>query len=164
MVCRRVVLLVGGLCVAAVLSGAGCSGPADGFSGGRGTVTGTVTIDGQPLPEGCSVLFMAASGGYTGSGPVGAGGSFSVFYKVPAGLPVGDYLVQISPPGPKGEATPTDPVAMGESIRLSKNTANKSPVPSRYSSTGTSGLTFTVQPGSNQADFALTGAAAAAAK
>lgn len=150
------------LCIAAVVAVglAGCGGPADGFTGERGSVSGTVTIDGQPLPEGCSVLFMAANGGYTGSGPVASGGTYTVFYKVSAGMPVGEYLVQISPPGPKGESAPTDPVAMGESMRLSKSTANRSPVPSRYSSTTTSGLTFTLQPGANQADFALTGEAA----
>lgn len=161
---RRGSMLWAVVCLTVGLTAAGCGGPTDGFSGQRGTVTGTVTIDGQPLPEGCSVLFMAASGGYTGSGPVGSGGAYSIFYKVSSGLPVGAYLVQISPPGPKGESTPTDPVAMGESMRLSKKTANKSPVPTRYASTGTSGLTFTVQPGANQADFALTTEAAEAAK
>jgi len=136
----------------------GCGKAADGFSGQRGKVSGKATLAGEPLPAGCQVLFMATKGGFTASGPVGADGAFALEYQVPQGLPVGDYVVQISPPAGGSSAAPVDPAAMAQKMTLQANAkpANDLPFPERYASTSTSGLAFTVQPGVNTFELSLT--------
>lgn len=147
-----------GLLVALVTTVVGCGKAADGFSGQRGKVSGKATLAGEPLPAGCQVLFMATKGGFTASGPVGADGAFALEYQVPQGLPVGDYVVQISPPAGGSSAAPVDPAAMAQKMTLQANAkpANDLPFPERYASTSTSGLAFTVQPGVNTFELSLT--------
>jgi hypothetical protein len=145
------------LLLAVVATVAGCGKAADGFSGQRGKVSGKVTLAGEPLPAGCQVLFVAAKGGFTASGPVGPDGTYALEYQVPAGLPVGDYLVQISPPSGGSTAAPVDPAAMAQKMTLQANAtpASDLPFPERYASTSTSGLAFTVQPGANTFELSL---------
>lgn len=144
---------------ALVLVAAGCgAGASDGYSGPRGQVRGTVTFDGKPVPAGSQVLFMGTKGGYTATGGVGADGSYQLSYQVAAGLPVGEYAVQVTPPANAGGAGPSaDPAAMSEQMKLSAKGggAAKGPFPQRYAAAGTSGLSFTVGAGDNTADFAL---------
>jgi hypothetical protein len=146
-----------GLLLAVVATVVGCGEAADGFSGQRGKVSGKVTLAGEPLPAGCQVLFMATKGGFTASGPVGPDGAFALAYRVPQGLPVGDYVVQIAPPAAGAGATPVDPVAMAEKLGMSAKpkAASGLPFPDRYASTATSGLAFTVQPGANTFELSL---------
>jgi len=136
---------------------AGCGKAADGFSGQRGKVSGKATLAGEPLPAGCQVLFIATKGGFTASGPVGPDGTYALEYQVPAGLPVGDYVVQISPPAGGSSAAPVDPAAMAQKMKLSANAKpdDALPFPQRYASTSTSGLAFTVQPGANTFELSL---------
>ena len=147
-----------GLLLAVIATVVGCGKAADGFSGQRGKVSGKATLAGEPLPAGCQVLFMATKGGFTASGPVGADGAFALEYQVPQGLPVGDYVVQISPPAEGSSAAPVDPAAMAQKMTLQANAkpANDLPFPERYASTSTSGLAFTVQPGANTFELSLT--------
>ena len=56
------------LVIAGLLLSGGCN-PA-GHSGPTGTVTGTVTLDGEPAPEGCTVAFISIDG-HAASGKVG---------------------------------------------------------------------------------------------
>lgn len=137
---------------------AGCGGAADGFSGSRGMVSGKATIAGEPLPAGCQVLFMATRGGFTASGTVGPDGTFSLQYLVPTGLPVGDYVVQIAPPATAAGGASADPAEMAKRMKLSAGgkADDGLPFPSRYTTTATSGLAFTVKPGENTFDLALT--------
>lgn len=146
------------LLLALVTAVVGCGKAADGFAGQRGKVSGKATLAGQPLPAGCQVLFVATKGGFTASGPVGPDGAFALEYQVPQGLPVGDYVVQISPPAGGSSAAPVDPAAMAQKMTLSANAkpASGLPFPERYASTSTSGLAFTVQPGSNTFELSLT--------
>src|SRR5665213_3595126 len=77
----------------------GCSGtPPDGFQGERGQVVGKITLDGQPLPEGCQLRFVSQKGCNVGAGVTSAAGDFWLRYRVNAGLPVGEYSIQIVPP------------------------------------------------------------------
>ncbi len=146
-----------GLLLAVVATVVGCGKAADGFSGQRGKVSGKVTLAGEPLPAGCQVLFVAAKGGFTASGPVGPDGTYALEYQVPAGLPIGDYVVQISPPAGASSAAPVDPAAMAQKMTLSANAKpdDALPFPQRYASTSTSGLAFTVQPGANTFELSL---------
>lgn len=148
------------VCSVLLLSPTGCNfGAADGHTGPRGHVRGTVTFGGKPVPAGSQVLFMGTSGGYTASGVVGADGSYRLDYAVAAGLPVGEYVVQVAPSADTGPAAPSeDPSTMAQRMTLSaQGTAGTatSPFPERYASTGSSGLKFTVEPGDNTADFVL---------
>lgn len=138
---------------------AGCSSESgDGFKGERGQVSGTVTLDGTPLKQGCQVLFIAKVGGYTGAGVVEDGGKYSLRYKYGAGVPVGEYLVQLSAPfEPEPMTEKVDPVQMASKLHLTnknKPTA-ESPFPVEYASTSTSGLMFKVQPNQNTIDIKL---------
>src|SRR5437773_2488660 len=66
---------------------AGCqSGPA------RGDVRGKVTFKGQPVTEGM-ITFINPNGGEGGEMKLGPDGS----YEIPRGLPVGDYIVLVTP-------------------------------------------------------------------
>lgn len=139
----------------------GCGGNSgDGFTGERGSVSGTITLDGQPLVNGCQVLFIADAGGYTAGGVIQDGGKYTLVYGGGSGLPVGDYLVQIAPPIVNTEnAEPVDPSQMAGQLKLNrksgKEASESGPFPSRYGSTSTSGLKFKVAAGQNTADFAL---------
>jgi hypothetical protein len=156
-VARRLVCSIA--CAALVVTAAGCgSGTADGHSGARGQVQGTVTFEGKPVPAGSQVLFMGTKGGYTATGAVAADGTYRLSYQVAAGLPVGEYVVQVAPPADAGGAGPSDdPAAMVQRMNLSAKGAGaaKGPFPDRYAAVGSSGLTFTVGAGDNTADFAL---------
>lgn len=140
-------LLVFGLC--------GCGSTGDGYSGARGKVSGTITIDSKPLQAGCQVLFMSEKG-YTATGTIGEGGNYTLTY--PHGdIPAVEYLVQLT--APTTTATPNvDPLKMAGNIKLSKKgvEGGDQPFPSRYSSTTSSKMSFTVKEGDNKADFALT--------
>jgi hypothetical protein len=154
---RPLVRQAGVVFVALVAAVVGCGKAADGFSGQRGKVSGKATLVGEPLPAGCQVLFIAKQGGYTASGAVGADGTFTVEYQVTQGLPVGDYVVQISPPATTTAAAPVDPAEMARKMTLSADAkpASTLPFPERYGSTSTSGLAFTVQPGVNTFELSL---------
>jgi len=126
---RRLVL------VAAVLAAAGCG------EGSTSTVTGTVTLDGQPLQEGV-VRFVPADGkGQTASAEVKDG-------KFTATLPKGEMRVEFSAPKvvrqTKMYDTPDSPV-VDETVEL---------LPARYNVQST--LKITVKGGSQSEKFDLT--------
>lgn len=144
--------------LACLIGMAGCSPPADGYSGPRGTVAGRLAVDGQPVPDGCRVAFMATRGSFVASGTLQQDGRYKLLYRVAQGLPVGDYVVQLGLPsdyaasiaGPSGGQQSMD---VNEIMKVWKAAM---PFPERYLNTSTSGLRFTVQPGLNTADFELT--------
>src|SRR3989442_1523307 len=78
----------------------GCAGEGDGYSGARGEVTGKVTFEGKPIPEGCKVLFQSNSGKntYTAFGVVNAAGEYVLNYNGTPNLPALTYQVQLFPP------------------------------------------------------------------
>jgi len=140
----------------ALLILAGCGSGGDGYSGPRGTVTGTVTIDGKPLKSGCQVVFMADVG-YTASGVVDETGKYELIYARGEGIPAVEYKVQLAAPVSIGPQE-MDPSKMAEQMKLSKKgkTADSDgPFPTKYASASSSKMTFTVKEGENKADFAL---------
>lgn len=145
----------------AMLFACGCGGSAggDGFKGQRGHVSGTVTLDGAALKEGSQVLFMAKTGGYTGAAVVDSAGKYTLKYRGGDGLPVGEYLVQLSPPVVQETGTSNvDPVQMGSKMALSRKSKPEGTAgdfPSKYKSTATSELFFNVKADQNTADFKL---------
>ncbi|QDV73885.1 hypothetical protein [Botrimarina mediterranea] len=135
---KKVALAAGALLVSV---GAGCNqGPFN------ADVKGTVTLDGKPVPPGV-VIFSAAGGGRNSSrGRIESDGKYFLVTRHNRGIDAGDYRVAVQvyekgdPPGP-GERAP----------------ANLPPlVPEKYLSVDTSGLEYTVEPGSNTIDIAMT--------
>lgn len=143
------------LLLVATCSGCGSSG--DGYSGPRGTVSGTITVDGKPLQSGCQVLFMATKGGYTAAGVVGDGGKYTLTYAQ-GNVPAVEYQVQLTAPVATAAPQQADPAQMGAQMKLTKKAkggASDGPFPAEYGSISTSKMSFTVKEGDNTADFAL---------
>ena len=135
----------------------GCGSSGDGHSGARGSVSGTITLDGKPLKAGCQVLFMSSSGGYTAAGVVGEGGKYTLNYAH-GGIPAVEYQVQLTAPVATAAPQQSDPGQMGAQMKITrkaKGEASDAPFPVQYGSISTSKMSFTVKEGENTADFAL---------
>ena len=121
------------LSLTALLS-AGCGGT------GRGSVRGTITVAGKPLPQG-SITFLPAAGDRD---PVTAAVIDGVYDTGP--MPTGAARITImhsmTPPAPAGGDR--------ASRRLPADTPR---VPPMYHSPDTSGLSLPVQPGANTFDY-----------
>ncbi len=117
----------------------GC-GPG-GYSGPTGKVSGKVSYKGAALPAGTSVAFLSADG-FVAAGVTDAGGAFKLMYNGTENVPVGTYNVQLGPPAVSAPAEFPDP-----SKPLSP--AAKSPFPSKYAASSTSGLQFPIKAGDN---------------
>lgn len=152
----------------AVLAIAGlvlCSGCAPGgYSGPTGTVTGTVTLNGEPVPQGCTVAFVSDAG-HTASGQIGAGGAYQLSVVGKEGsktsdVPVATYKVSVSPPaGDEMSAAEYEKMMEEESAAAgepkAEAPAEAEVIPAKYQSSGTSELSFEVKEGSNTIDIPL---------
>lgn len=123
----------------------GCSGAEP-----VGTVNGHVTLDGQPLSKG-AINFDNRQTRFAVSANLDEQGAYVIRTAEQNGLPPGEYVVAISP------AT----IGTGESplVGDSSNAPNTQakPIPKRYHSAATSGLSATVAVGENPPyDFQLT--------
>lgn len=118
--------------LAAILSG--CSGEP------LGQISGTVTYQGQPVTSG-SVVFEDSSAGISVNAPLGPDGSFTVETFDRDGLPPGTYQVAVSPRGFATEGAPL--------VTPGNESAPASPIPSKYHTPATSGLTREVKVGEN---------------
>jgi len=112
-----------------------------GFSGPTGKVTGKVTLEGTPLPEG-SIITLIATQGYMASGVTAADGSFKLTYAGSENIPAATYKAQLSPPASAAPAELMDP-------SKPLPAAPPEPFPSKYAATTTSELEFTVKEGEN---------------
>lgn len=155
-----------GLCAVLVVAGlalwAGCD--SGGYSGPSGTVSGTVTLNGEPVPQGCTVVFLSDKG-FTATGQVGAGGNYqlSVVGKggsTTSGVPAATYQVSVSPPA-SGEGAEGDYDAIMEEAAKAgegqpeESQAEAEVIPAKYQSSGTSGLSFDVKEGPNTINIPL---------
>jgi hypothetical protein len=110
----------------------GCSGP------NAASVSGNVTLDGQPLTTGM-VSFYPDGDGAPASGSIDANGNYSLSTGTDVGLAPGKYIALVvatkDPPQPydkTGAEIPPIPIT-----------------PGKYGSTNTSDLRFDVKPGKN---------------
>ena len=113
-----------------------------GCGGKPAVVTGTITVDGEPLTQG-SVTFAPSNGGLRASGVIQSDGSYEIRTNRDAGLDIGEYDVA---------------VVSREVIITSSNTPpmpGKYLAPKRYGKVKTSGLHYAVQKGSNIIDIDL---------
>jgi hypothetical protein len=136
MIRRAVYSLILSSSVFAVLVAAGCSGDSS-----HGTVSGTVTLDGNPLEAGL-IRFVPADGQTATADATIEKGAFT------AKVPVGEKQITISAPKVVGKRkmyeTPDSPTVDVVQELL----------PERYNLR--SELTYTVEPGEQEKDFALT--------
>lgn len=79
-----------------------------------GTVSGTVTLNGQPFDGEVMVMLLDTSTGQGSSGEVGPGGA----YTLPDPLPLGTYKVYITPTPPPEptDGSPPPPLKMDPRI------------------------------------------------
>jgi hypothetical protein len=112
-------------------------------SGGMGSVSGQVTLDGKALGMG-TVTFHPAQDGSLAVGQIGPDGRYELLVASEASVAPGDYVVTVV------AAEPLPKAKLGEPEPLPKLL-----VPSRYTTTATSGLKFTVKPGSQTIDLPL---------
>jgi hypothetical protein len=112
----------------------GCGGAYD------ASVTGTVTLDGEPLVGG-HVTFLAVREGATAYGRTMLDGSYELQTGREMGLQPGEYVVTVVA---TTTPDPGDDEQIGELL-----------TPARYNHADTSGLRFTVERGRNQIDLPL---------
>ncbi|MDB5388555.1 MAG: hypothetical protein JWM11_4201 [Planctomycetaceae bacterium] len=128
----------------------GCGGgTGDGFSGTRGPVTGKITCGGQPVPEGCKVVFQSKEGAnYMSVGSTNAKGEYTLLYNAQSQIPGVAYIVTVTPPvkqETKGAMSPDQMANAGQAAATT--TAAPLPFPERYTSAVGSKLEFTVKAG-----------------
>jgi hypothetical protein len=119
-----------------------CTGCGNGLS----AVSGTVTLDGQPVGgPGIfgTVTFSRASGGATGVGTIDQSGHYEIQTGSRNGVEPGAYSVAVSV---KRVEPPANRDALPKATAIS---------PEKYASAAQSGLRADVKPGRNSIDFAL---------
>lgn len=104
------------------------------------TVSGTVTLDGQPVPRGM-VQFVPVNDMPTATGEIGPNGEYRLMSAEKTGAYVGKHRVRV-----EARAVPKD----------ERDSFPASLIPERYNSEETSKLEFEVTPGSNNIDIKLT--------
>ena len=109
----------------------------------RGRISGKVTSQGEPVPEGL-VLFHCHDTGINMNATI-KDGAYEVIRAKGAGLPLGDYWVRVCPPN----------VLFGgpESVKEFKEKYKN--IPEKYRNFETSGLTVTIIDGDNPYDIAM---------
>ena len=147
--CGLVGVLIG-LCVLAMTVTGGCS--KGGYSGPIGTVTGKVTLDGKPAPQGCAVTFLSEAG-HTGSAKVGADGSYTVMNVDKPEMPVGKYKVAVAQPASEMSGADYDKYMSAGGGGEAKT--EKATIPAKFQNTETSELSFDVKEGPNTINIDL---------
>lgn len=137
----------------AILSGCN-GGPRAG--GPTGTVTGRVTIGGQPLEEQVVVTFLGQDGS-PATALTAPDGRYELTIHTSRSIPVGHYKIGISPYDPTESAAsaPVDPRQVLD-VKTGASTARtqwNSQVPAKYGNPATSGLEWDVKVGQNSIDI-----------
>lgn len=126
-----------------LLTGCGPAGP------DLGEVTGTVTLDGKPVPAAYVTFSPEAEGGSTSAGMTDAQGNYTLGYtRDRRGAMIGKHKVTIRTEKPSAE-TVEEAKAAGQPL------PEHVPLPGKYAGP-TGGLTADVKPGDNKVDFPLT--------
>ncbi|HEV3203014.1 MAG TPA: hypothetical protein VGY77_01465 [Gemmataceae bacterium] len=136
------------LCAAFLVFGTACAG-----SGGSGTISGTVTVNGQKLKRGL-VTFLPEN---TKKGVFNAAiieGKYEVS-GVPVGLAKVVIIPALDPPG-TGENPPEGNDGMVRPAVAPKHDDFATTVPAKYQDAATSSLELTVKSGQNDYDVNLT--------
>lgn len=127
----------------------GCGGGSNLPKGETGTVTGKVTFNGKPVPEGTSIVFLHKDKGITASSPIAADGSYALRMRRENAILAGNYQIGITPP--TVELTPAE----AEAVNSGKTLPEKEwpEIPKKYRNPESSGVLFTVKAGENTFDL-----------
>ena len=138
---------------AILLAAVGCGG--DDF-GTIGKITGTLKLDGTPVPKDTKVLFQHPTEGYAGFGIIDESGSFEIEWrrggKTYNGLPVGTYQVMVvAPTGANIDDVSADDMLDGKEPNVEITVQ----IPPKYLRASTSGLSYEVKAGDNNFDIQI---------
>jgi len=124
----------------------GC-GRSHNLPGETGTVSGRVTYGSGTIPEGSSIVMLHKGSGIPAVGMTDADGNFTLKMRNGPDVLVGDYIVNIRPPGEIDDNV----------VKITPQTvpAAWNKVPQKYWNANTSGETYTVNPGTNFYEFTL---------
>jgi hypothetical protein len=134
------VRFISSACALALAVISGCGGPYD------ASVSGLVTLDGGVVPRG-TVAYQPIGSGPAAYGKIDGDGSYTIWTGREAGLPSGEYHVTV---------TANDPPAVPQTEKGGPPPPGKPITPVWYRSKETSGLKYTVEPGSNEINLELT--------
>lgn len=131
-----------GVCLAAgLLAVCGCGD-------GMARVSGTVTLDGEPVAQTetvrCEVAMKPVGGGPAATGSVDPQGRFRLAVGSSSSVPPGEYAASV-------RIREVTPPAKPGGYPKSRNLA-----PDRYANSAKSGLVYTLEAGSNQIDVEIT--------
>ena len=137
--------------VVLLASSIGCGGA----SGPTGTISGKLTLNGSPAPQGTHVQFLSDAG--ASSAEVSGDGSFTIM-----GVAIGSYKVMVTPGVGSASSGAMDPeTAMRLAYGEGPDGTGKNPdafkadaaIPAKYTDIATSEVSFDVKEGVN--DFSL---------
>ncbi len=120
-------------------------------SGTKGTVSGTVTVGGQPLANGL-ITFVSQAGNRDSFSAAVINGSYTT-----AEIPVGPTKITIASRGVNPAEAPVKETGAGDNMptKRPQKKATSLEVPSKYGSVDTSGLSHEVVKGANAKNFEL---------
>ena len=127
---------------------AGCGGGGGLPEGVKsGTVSGSITSSGEPLPEGCTLSFHPEGGtGIPAISSVMAGGSFKLRAKGTFDIPTGIYKVVVQPPPPPPMS---DEEEMMASLEDTSQSSDIKEIPEKYRGLDTTTEMVEVKEGDN---------------
>lgn len=126
----------------------GCGGSNSLPEGETGTVTGHVTFQGKPVPNGCNVLFTRESDGLIGMGAVDENGDFVLRMRDGAKIVAGIYRVSVTPTNVAATLNQDEIMKMQMAGKLPDPSKVKE-IPEKYRSPEKSKTIFEVKGGSN---------------
>ena len=130
---------------------AGCGSTSGLPEGETGTVSGVLTIDGKPAPEGFNVILLHSETGLAASGTTDASGAFSLETRGNQDVLAGEYNVGVTAPaGKELSAEEQEAVNMGE---MEAPTNDQNLVPAKYMDPNSSGEVYIVKAGENKYDL-----------
>jgi len=130
----------------------GCGKGGDSYSGPTGTIGGQVMWNKKPLPAGTNVAFNAAKGNFVATAQTDAEGKYQLKWKGNPQIPVGAYAIAVTGAPAGGTTDPDELMKMSQAGTLPKD---PNPIPTKYTSPGTSELKFEVKEGANTFDIVL---------
>lgn len=143
--CRFVITL---LLFCGVLSG--CGGGRELPEGATGTVTGKITLEGAPVPEGTAVTFQRDEDGQLAGGTCDASGEFVLRMKGGLEVVEGAYRVAVMPPTLSATMSPEEMMKASNDGTLAEKSKAAGLIPPQYSDLTGSKTLFQVKPGPNR--------------
>lgn len=131
-----------------------------------GSVSGTVTFEGKPVPN-AQVVFQPKQGGQNAVGTTDANGRYTLMTGTDKGALIGEHRVTVTVQSGAEQLSGIDAAdpsaAYGQAMMAAASgrppaaqTPSSGGIPAKYGDPATSGLEFTVKAGSNTINLELT--------